>query len=130
MLTDDGDVFIVDLGLCIDVEEFNPAASTGGTCSYMAPELLNGSEVTTAIDIWSLGITLLEMANGARPFSDNLTLGMFKVASKNLDHVDSLLLDPNKWSAEFKHFISLCLNPNPEKRPTAEYLLSVCSIKN
>lgn len=127
MLTECGEVVLVDMGLCVDVQEFNPAVSIGGTCSFMSPETILGRNVTRAADIWSLGITMLEMANGAVPFIDNPTLSMFKVVTKTMGPVDSLLSDASKWSDSFKDFLKVCLDPNPETRPTAEQLLSVRS---
>ena len=121
-----GDVVIVDLGLCIDVDEFNPSIHGAGTTVFMAPEIILGTKnITPAADIWSLGITLIEMANGNPPFYDNPTLGMFKAVTDNFDTVDTLLSDPSKWSNEFKRFITSCLQFDPEKRPTAEQLLTV-----
>lgn len=126
MLTEYGEIFIVDLGLCIDTEEFNPSVTAGGTCSFMSPEVITGGAITPALDIWSLGITLLEMANGIVPFQDNSISCLFKVACKERPDVDSLLSDASKWSNSFKDFIKVCLNPDYKARPTAEQLLGVC----
>jgi serine/threonine protein kinase len=74
----DGDrAKITDFGLARIDPGFHPADETRtihdggklvGTVAYMSPEQMEGSEITTASDIYSLGIVLFEMATGQRPF--------------------------------------------------------------
>lgn len=116
---------IVDLGLCIDLTEIQFLRhKCAGTCEFIAPELFEGVNVGPWCDIWSLGITLLEMANGEPPISSALK-SMILASSNHLGSPRSLLKNPNDWSQEFISFIELCLIFDYTKRPTAESLLQV-----
>lgn len=130
MLTMDGEIRIIDMGLCMDITEFGPSHG-GGTLQFMAPELITGSAATPASDMWALGITLISIANRETPFCKNSISGLFNILTNNYD-INSLLHNPNKWSDEFKDFVSSCIRFDPKERPSAEALLAViffsCSI--
>jgi dienelactone hydrolase len=75
MLTRDGQVKIVDLGLAkvfsdteATVTRMTGAGATVGTIAYMAPEQATGHDVDARADIWALGVTLYEMLTGRLPF--------------------------------------------------------------
>ncbi|RKP21201.1 kinase-like protein [Rozella allomycis CSF55] len=68
-----GVVKLVDFGAAKIVKSkktVNGANTLIGTPAYMAPEIIIGDEVTTKVDIWSFGCTVLEMATGKRPWSN------------------------------------------------------------
>jgi serine/threonine-protein kinase len=70
-LTTDKVVKIMDFGLAKMVEEVRKGATViGGTPYYMAPEQGDGSEVDHRADLYSLGITLYQLATGHLPFSE------------------------------------------------------------
>lgn len=116
---------IVDLGLCIDLTEIQFLRhKCAGTCEFIAPELFEGVNVGPWCDIWSLGITLLEMANGEPPISSALK-SMILASSNHFGSARSLLKNPDDWSKEFISFIEQCLIFDYSKRPTAESLLQV-----
>ena len=86
MLRQDGYVKVLDFGLAklIEPQMTAPEANTRelvrtnpglilGTCQYMSPEQARGEEVDRRTDIWSLGVTMYEMAAGCPPFSGNTT---------------------------------------------------------
>ncbi len=73
------------------------------------------------IDIWGLGITLLEITNKAPPNLDNPAKAMLAVVSGERWKFD----DPSKWSSDLSSFIGYCLQTDPELRPTAAQLLDV-----
>ncbi|KDO39019.1 hypothetical protein CISIN_1g033880mg [Citrus sinensis] len=86
----------------------------------MAPEVIkNSSGCNLAVDIWSLGCTVLEMATTKPPWSQyEGVAAMFKIGnSKELPTI------PDDLSDEGKDFIRLCLQRNPLNRPTAVKLL-------
>ncbi|KDN48151.1 hypothetical protein RSAG8_03167, partial [Rhizoctonia solani AG-8 WAC10335] len=100
-----------------------------GTPCWMAPEVINQKHYDAKADIWSLGITALELARGRAPHSRDPP---FKVLMKILQE-DAPTLDrdngTHKYSRAFKEFIDSCLAKDPSKRPTAEELLDLPWIK-
>ena len=86
----------------------------------MSPEVLSNSEYNKKTDIWSLGITAIEMAEGEPPYSHINYMRAMWVIQNN--PAQGLTL-PDKWSKEFNAFISRCLTVDPKRRPTAKELL-------
>ncbi len=85
----------------------------------MAPEVMQEQGHDTSADIWSLGITAIELAMGDAPLSQYPHM---KVIRLILDQSPPTL--PNQgWSEEFKAFVHDCLKKNPTERPTIEELL-------
>lgn len=71
-------------------------------------------------DIWSIGITAIELADKAPPYADLHPMRAIHV----LASADIFLQKPDKWSKRFNEFIAECLVRNPQERPTAAQLLS------
>jgi serine/threonine protein kinase len=97
-----------------------------GTPHWMAPEVLDQSLNQSAkgynnlADIWSLGITAIEMAEGQPPyFNVNAMLAMFKIPQKP----PKGLSDPTQWTSSFANFVERCLAPRAGTRPRARMLL-------
>ncbi|RTG82625.1 serine/threonine kinase 3 [Schistosoma bovis] len=78
-------------------------------------------------DIWSLGITAIEMADGKPPLADIHPMrALFMIPSQPAP----ALRKPSNWSLEFRAFIAACLAKSPEARPTAAALLQTEFIRN
>ncbi|XP_050121858.1 serine/threonine-protein kinase BLUS1-like isoform X2 [Malus sylvestris] len=101
-----------------------------GTPCWMAPEVLQpGSGYNSKADIWSFGITALELAHGHAPFSKyppmKVLLMTIQNAPPGLDYDRD-----RKFSKSFKEMVAMCLVKDQTKRPTAEKLLKHSFFKN
>lgn len=91
-----------------------------GTPFWMSPEVISKSTYNKKTDIWSLGITAIEMAEGEPPYSHIHPVRAMFVIQKNPARG---LTEPQKWTAEFNDFVSKCLIIDAKQRPTAKELL-------
>ncbi|XP_004972013.3 mitogen-activated protein kinase kinase 5 [Setaria italica] len=129
---------LIDSGRRVKIADFgvgrilnqimDPCNSSVGSIAYMSPERINtdlndGAYDGYAGDIWSFGLTILEVYLGRFPLGENLTKqGDWAALMSAICHSDSPQA-PRDASPEFKNFISLCLQKNPANRPTALRLL-------
>jgi len=86
----------------------------------MAPELIRGADYTCEVDVWSLGITAIEMAEGEPPLMREPPLRALLIITVK---PSPKLKDQERWSEEFHHFVAACLCTDPIKRASAEELL-------
>lgn len=92
-----------------------------GTPYWMAPELIIADSYDTKADIWSLGITAIEIATGRPPHHNVHPMqALFMIPSKPAPK----LPNPAAFSDEFNDFIAKCLQKDPTKRPSATQLLN------
>eukprot|EP01122_Echinamoeba_exundans_P014147 TRINITY_DN6348_c0_g7_i1.p1 TRINITY_DN6348_c0_g7~~TRINITY_DN6348_c0_g7_i1.p1 ORF type:complete len:1031 (+),score=156.79 TRINITY_DN6348_c0_g7_i1:192-3284(+) len=122
LLGGDGSVKIADFGYAAQLtNEKSKRATIVGTPYWMAPEVIRGSEYDQKVDIWSLGIMLMEMAEGEPPYMEFPPLrALFLITTKGIPP----LKKQDKWSPELQDFLSRCLEKESADRPTAEELLS------
>ena len=86
----------------------------------MAPELLIGDEYNETVDIWSLGILLLEMAEGAPPYADEAPADIIKHI---LNDPVPRLKNKLRWTKDFSNFLTLCLRKEAAERLSAKSLI-------
>lgn len=94
-------------GAAVLTVEEDARTSLVGTPHWMAPELIRRLPYKESVDIWSLGITVLEMAEGVPPYSD-INDGM-KAMLKIVTEAAPALQDPTQWSLEFNDFVAQML---------------------
>nr|XP_019952901.1 PREDICTED: serine/threonine-protein kinase 10-like [Paralichthys olivaceus] len=122
----DGDIKLADFGVSAkNTKTLQRRDSFIGTPYWMAPEVVMCETMKDApydykADIWSLGITLIELAQIEPPHHE---LNPMRVLLKIAKSEPPTLEQPHKWSPEFKDFLKKCLDKNPETRPTAAPLL-------
>ncbi|XP_041808252.1 serine/threonine-protein kinase 10 [Chelmon rostratus] len=122
----DGDIKLADFGVSAkNTKTLQRRDSFIGTPYWMAPEVVMCETMKDApydykADIWSLGITLIELAQIEPPHHE---LNPMRVLLKIAKSEPPTLEQPHKWSQEFKDFLKKALDKNPETRPTAAQLM-------
>jgi serine/threonine protein kinase len=123
----EGSIKLCDFGICKPFHKNNMKHLRGGSPYWMAPEVLNKEEYDQTIDIWALGITCIELAEHEPPY---FKLSPKEVMKQIIKSPPRGLQNKSKWSKEFNDFITLCLNVDRFKRPTAKELLKHDFITN
>ncbi|CAE1313945.1 STK3 [Acanthosepion pharaonis] len=128
LLNNEGQAKLADFGVAGQLTDTMAKRNTViGTPYWMAPEVIQEIGYDCVADIWSLGITALEMAEGKPPYGDIHPMrAIFMIPTKP----PPSFRNPDKWSPEFIDFVSKCLVKNPEQRAMASDLLEHEFIKN
>ncbi|KAM7109625.1 serine/threonine-protein kinase PAK 6 isoform 2-T3 [Ciconia maguari] len=121
LLTLDGRVKLSDFGFCAQISKDVPKRkSLVGTPYWMAPEVIARIPYTTEVDIWSLGIMVIEMVDGEPPyFSDSPVQAMKRLR----DSPPPKLKNFHRTSPVLRDFLERMLTRDPLERATAQELL-------
>lgn len=127
LLNDNGEVKLADFGIAAQITAtLCKRMSFIGTPYWMAPEVaaveMKGG-YNELCDIWSVGITAIELAELQPPMFDVHPLRVLVLMAKS-GYQPPKLKDKAKWGAAFQNFVKVTLTKNPKKRPIAYKMLS------
>ena len=119
LINSKGDLKLGDFGVAVSIERHSSTSTFAGTPYWMAPEVIQEMSYTEKCDIWSLGITVIEMATGSTPFS---SIPPMQALRRIAEHEPPVL--KGDFSTHLKDCVSRCLVKEPSNRPSASSLLS------
>jgi serine/threonine protein kinase len=121
LIGEDGAIKLADFGYAAQLTAQKAKRTTVvGTPYWMAPEVIQGTDYDYKVDIWSLGIMLMELTDGEPPYMEFPPLrALFLITTQGIPGMK----EPHKWSPECRDFLSKCLAKDVGARPDAATLL-------
>ncbi|XP_054573157.1 dual specificity mitogen-activated protein kinase kinase 7 isoform X6 [Eptesicus fuscus] len=132
LLDERGQIKLCDFGISGRLVDSKAKTRSAGCAAYMAPERIDPPDPTKPdydirADVWSLGISLVELATGQFPYKNCKT--DFEVLTKVLQEEPPLLPSHMGFSGDFQSFVKDCLTKDHRKRPKYNKLLEHSFIK-
>lgn len=127
LMSSDSSIKVTDFGISRKFDQKTiHTSSTVGTPYWMAPEVILSEPYSFSADIWSVGATAVELAEGAPPYCElPESRAMNEIVSRGFPG----FRNNTSISSELRNFIYKCMIRNPERRPTAKELLEHPFIK-
>uniref|UniRef100_H0ZWP9 non-specific serine/threonine protein kinase n=1 Tax=Taeniopygia guttata TaxID=59729 RepID=H0ZWP9_TAEGU len=122
----DGSVRLAYFGLCAQLSpEQDQRSSMVGTAHWMAPEVVTSSPYGPKVDIWSFGIVTIEMVEGEPPYFKETSLLFLRARALMRHNGPPQLQEPGRLSALLRDCLECSLEPDEERRCSAQELLQV-----
>jgi serine/threonine protein kinase len=130
MINAEGEVKLADFGVSAQLtESINKKNTFVGTPFWMSPEVIMQTQHDGKADIWSLGITAIEMAEMVPPHSTVHPMRLLFLVPKE-DAPKLQDQSQSRWTSDFHSFIETCLVKDPLRRPSALELLKHPFVNN
>ena len=122
LLSEDGLAKLGDFGVGVQLTDEEYRTCKKGSPYWMSPQVVLNEKYDTKTDIWSLGITCVELVEGEPPNGDLKPKKVMEKIACTPPRVEDII-DVNEHTDEFIDFVILCLEIDPDKRPTASQLI-------